>query len=277
MNTLLPFGGALWGYVNDRKVVYHAHEVSISPAPLRWFLLKVAKISADQVFYVSRDQYDRLPVEGVKATVLPNPITAEITQMGERTPYAVQRTGAFRALMIANPRDYKGIPEFIELARRFIDCKRVQFTLVLNAEPGEISRYLPAEERPTNVSIYPRTDDPGQFYATADVLLNLSRVDMVVETFGLTIVEALSFGVPVIVPPLGGPTEIVTDGVEGHLADSRDLDHIEELLCGMIGDPKGMLRMSRAARLRAKEFALERFANSLKREVLGLTQTARQS
>lgn len=269
VNTLLPLGGALWGHFNNRRVVYHSHEVSISPAPLRWLLLKTAQMVADCVFYVSKDQYDRLPVKGVKAIVLPNPVGAMISELGSQTPYAVRRTGFFEVLMISNPRDYKGIPEYLQLARRFVEEDKVHFTLVLNGDSKEIARYLPLQKRPPNISIFPRTDKPGRFYATADVLLNLSRIDRCIETFGMTIVEAMSFGLPVIVPPLGGPSEIVTDGKEGFYVDSRDIDRLEDILSMMRSDPDRMLQMSEAARLRAKDFALKRFEKSLKAEIVG--------
>ena len=35
VNTLLPFGAALYGWMTRRPVIYHLHEVSVSPAPLR--------------------------------------------------------------------------------------------------------------------------------------------------------------------------------------------------------------------------------------------------
>ena len=58
------------------------------------------------------------------------------------------------------------------------------------------------------------------------MVLNLSKVDECVETFGLTILEAMAFGIPVIVPPIGGPAEIVTDGVEGYVISSYETNDI---------------------------------------------------
>ena len=43
----------------------------------------------------------------------------------------------------------------------------------------------------------------------ASVCLNLSQQPDWVETFGLTIWEALTQGTPVIVPDVGGPLEII--------------------------------------------------------------------
>ena len=270
VNTLLPFGGALWGRINGHTVVYHAHEVSITPAPLRWLLLKLARSTAQSVLYVSKDQYDRLPVEGVRPVVVPNPISPQIAKLGAETPFETRRSGAFGVLMLASPRDYKGVPEYFELARRFVGTDDVHFTLVMNSNAEDAERYLELHPWPENVTVHPRTDNPARYYARADVLLNLSRVDMCVETFGLTIVEALAFGVPVIVPPVGGPAEIVTDDEEGFLVDSRDTDRLEALLSGMINNPDQVLQMSKAARLRALDFAHEKFGETLKSEIFAL-------
>ena len=51
---------------------------------------------------------------------------------------------------------------------------------------------------------------------------------MAVETFGLTALEAMSAGLPVIVPTEGGIAEMVTDGDNGYKIDVQDLNKIVE-------------------------------------------------
>lgn len=267
VNTLLPFGAALWGARHGCPVVYHAHEVSISPGPLRWFLVQVAERTARHVFYVSEDHRARLPIAGAPTSVLPNPVAPETAKSGASTPYEPRRSGHFDVLMLASPRDFKGVPEFLDLARRLAPRSDVSFTLVLNANAAEIAQYLPPGQVPDNVTIHPRTDNPAEFYASADVLLNLSRVDLWIETFGLTIAEAMAFGLPVIVPPVGGPTELVTDGREGYLVDSRDAEKLAQRLSGLIDDPTTAREMSAAARQRARDFSVERFSATLQARI----------
>jgi glycosyltransferase involved in cell wall biosynthesis len=264
VNTLLPFGAALWGRRNGRTVIYHVHEVSITPGLMRRFLTRIVEKCAQHAFYVSEDQRKRLPIVDVPSTVLPNPVTPEIAKNGLDTPYSPRRSGVFEVLMLASPRDFKGVPEYLDLARRLIRREDVRFTLVLNAVEHEIVTYLPAGCRPANVSIHSRTDTPELFYATADVVVNLSRVDRWVETFGMTIVEGMAFGLPVIAPPVGGPVEIVTDGREGYLVDSRDEFSLEERLLSLIDDRANAMSMSKAARRRAQDFSMDRFADTLR-------------
>ena len=59
-------------------------------------------------------------------------------------------------------------------------------------------------------------------YAAANILLVPSRF----ETFGLTALEAMLFGVPVVTRPVGGLPEVVENGVVGLVAKYPDLDSL---------------------------------------------------
>ena len=58
-----------------------------------------------------------------------------------------------------------------------------------------------------------------------DVVVSV-RVDA--EPFGLTIVEAMMMGKPVLAHSLGGPSEIVVDGVTGWLINSMDEESVKQ-------------------------------------------------
>lgn len=201
-------------------------------------------------------------IKQARSTILPNPVSPEIADLVFSTPYAARRTGHFEVLMLASPRDFKGVPEFLALAGKLQARSEIRFTLVLNADPDEIAQYLP-KALPENIDVHPRTDTPAHFYAGADVLLNLSRVDLWVETF----VEGMAFGLPVIAPPVGGSMEIVTHGQEGFLADSRDGNELERLLLTLIDNPQKAVAMSEAARRRARDFTVERFTKALRAQM----------
>ena len=77
---------------------------------------------------------------------------------------------------------------------------------------------------------------------------------MWIETFGMTILEAMAYGIPVIAPPIGGPKELIRDGREGRLIDSRNIDELIETILNMHDNHKMMKDFSVSARLRSKEF-----------------------
>ena len=263
VNTLLPFGAALWARRNQCRVLYHIHESSVAPYLLQRILSFILRKCTDCVIYVSQDNQARMPLPGVRSVVISNPVALQISCRGRATPYNSRRSGKFSVLMIASPRDFKGVPEFLALARGLVARRDLQFILLLNGSSKEIGKYLPEGSVPDNVEVHPRTNSPENFYAEADILLNLSRVDRVVETFGMTIVEGMAFGLPVIAPPVGGPTEIITHGLEGYLIDSRDHNQLKRTVLSLADSPEHAKEMSTAARRRADDFSVSSFAEAL--------------
>lgn len=267
VNTLLPFAAMLWGRRTGRRVVVHVHEVSITPGLLRRFLTRCAARSADLLLYVSNDHRARLPIEGPQARIVPNPVSPRLAARADT--HVTRQGGVFRVLMLASLRGYKGVEEFMALAVALRDRADIVFDLVLNAEADEVSEFAALHTGADNVTMHPRTDDPAQFYARAELVLNLSRVDQWIETFGLTIVEAMTFGVPVIVPPVGGPAEIVTHGVDGYCVDSRDSAALRAAVLALADDPETHNAMGRAARVRAQDFTFDAYSAALRNALEG--------
>ncbi len=264
VNTLLPFGAALYGWMTGRRVVYHLHEVSVSPAPLKWFLTSIARRTACGLIYVSDFHRDCLPIAGVPARTVHNALDEDFLVKAKRCPYSHSRDGYFRVLMLASLRDYKGVPEFLALAGRLAEHQYVRFDLVLNDDEPTIHRYFANKAVSPHVRIHPRTNDPAAHYSQASLVLNLSRPDQWVETFGLTLLEAMAFGVPVIAPPVGGPVELVRDGQEGFLIDCRNADDLANKILQLAGDECLCLTLSDAARRRADYFSPSAFAQALR-------------
>lgn len=268
VNTLLPFGAALYGWVTRRRVVYHLHEISISPAPLRLFLIAIARLTASDLIYVSDFHRRSLPVCNVATHTIHNSLDTALIARANTHHYTHRNGGMFKVLMLASLRDYKGIPEFLALAARIISRTDVHFDLVCNDGESSMQRYFSSREIPGNVTVHPRSSDPAEYYSRASLVLNLSRPDKWVETFGLTLLEAMAFGVPVIAPPVGGPTEIVSDGVEGYLVSSYEVERIANLIVELADDEEKTLQLSQNAKKRAGDFTPQQFESQL-REVIG--------
>ncbi|WP_255945169.1 glycosyltransferase family 4 protein [Streptomyces odontomachi] len=75
------------------------------------------------------------------------------------------------------------------------------------------------------------------------------------ESFGMTIVEAMRCGVPVVSTDCPhGPAEIIHDGVDGRLVPVRDAPALAKALIQLIEDEHGRRRMAATARTNAARF-----------------------
>ncbi len=77
-----------------------------------------------------------------------------------------------------------------------------------------------------------------------DIEVYPTRVE---ETFGVSVVEAMSCGVPCIVSKTGGLQDVVEDGVSGFHVPVGDVDAIKSKLIELIRDPALRQRIGKAA------------------------------
>lgn len=97
-------------------------------------------------------------------------------------------------------------------------------------------------------------------YGAMSIVASVSRV----EGFGLTCLEAMSAGAPVIASRTGGFELVVRDGVDGLLVPCDSDVAIEEAFCEMNRTPDRLAEMSLSARERIVEsFTVEREARRL--------------
>ena len=85
------------------------------------------------------------------------------------------------------------------------------------------------------------------WYTAADIFVVPSRY----ETFGLVIVEAMACGTPIVATNIGGPPDIINDGVEGFTVNPEDTKLFSTRIIDVIKDPNVHKRMSQKAKLTA--------------------------
>lgn len=264
VNTLLPAGAALAARCRGARVVYHLHEVSLRPLLLRRLLCAVATRTAHQVLCVSEHVRTALALAlpPARQAVVYNALAPAFLAEAGRAPLPLTSPAPFVVLMACSLRDYKGIPELVALARA---TPELHFELVLNAPAEAVARYPALRSAPANLALFPAAQDMHPHYRRAAVVVNLSRPDEWVETFGMTVLEALSYGRPVIVPPVGGVAEVNVHALTGFAIDGRNLAALQHALRLLAGNGRHYARMAAAARQRAAAFAPGRFAEQVRR------------
>ncbi|PTB92728.1 glycosyl transferase family 1 [Marivirga lumbricoides] len=249
VNTVLPFGAAIAGKIRGIRVIYHIHETSIKPAILKKILFGIVERTADQVVYVSNYLANEGLVSSVKSVVLHNAIE-EDWYRGKKQKEK-HHNQEKHVLMVCSLKAYKGVNEYIELAR---SCPDYVFSLVMNSSQNEIDAYFKSTDLPRNLRLFDTQTNLHPFYNQAHVVLNLSKPDGWVETFGLTIIEAMAYQLPAIIPPVGGITELVSDGINGYRVNSTNLKDLKEKLELLLENPSIYNLLSLQAEKKFEQF-----------------------
>jgi glycosyltransferase involved in cell wall biosynthesis len=102
--------------------------------------------------------------------------------------------------------------------------------------------------------------DPERVYADLDVVVLTSRS----EGSPVALIEAMAAGRPVVATRVGGVSDVVEDGVTGHLAPSGDTETVAAAVVHLLSDPKRSEAMGQAGRKRViPRFAMGRLLADL--------------
>ncbi len=256
INTLWPFAGGLAGRSMGKKIIYHLHETSIKPKRLKKFLSRILDNSANDAIYVSRYLKNKNPVKKTTSHIVYNALSPDFIE----NMFPKEEPDEFIVLMLCSLKKYKGVNEFIQLAARLSNYK---FELVVSAPEERVNSFFKNTRFPDNMSIYAAQKNVHPFYARASLVLNLSHPNRWLESFGLTVLEAMNYGVPAIIPPHGGISELVHEGYNGYKISVKKLDTISEQI-QIIAENKEIYReLSLHALEMSKRFNYDEMINSI--------------
>jgi len=163
--------------------------------------------------------------------------------------------------------DEKGIPELLD-AMKIVVNKIPDVRLTLIGEGNRLEEY---KRRVRKLGLVPRMIVPGwlslkeiqKLSATASVAVFPSRI----ESFGLSVAEALGAGVPVITTNAGALPEVVEDGVTGTLVAPRNPEALAEAIYAVLENAENFRLMAE----RGRETARQKFSwDSAAEQLIGL-------
>lgn len=204
---------------------------------------------ADYVFVPSAHVLRTL--EGVVVSEKIRVVTYGAPKVSPRVHLNVDRSVPLRVLFVGNLGQHKGISyllEALDMLGNQVEATLVGRRLSPNVRVDEAcSRWRWHETLPHAQVL--------EVMQQADVLVLPSLSD----SFGLVVTEALACGLPVIVTPHTGASEIVRDGHDGFVVPIRRADAIAERLETLHRDREMLAEMSRQAQLTAAENSWEAY------------------
>jgi L-malate glycosyltransferase len=87
-------------------------------------------------------------------------------------------------------------------------------------------------------------DDMSSFYQGLDLYINTS----IHEGIPMSVLEAMSYGLPIIAPDVGGFSEIIEDGITGYLVKSRIPEDFSNKCLLLFNDDEFRAKMAHSAR-----------------------------
>jgi glycosyltransferase involved in cell wall biosynthesis len=241
--------------VLTRHVLFQLHKGH------RLTLRNVARVIA-----VSRAVSDRLRAQRIfdrsKITVIHNGIDIDRFAGGREGIADKGRDAGFRVGMIGHIAPIKGQKEFLRAAA--IICQRrddVDFVIVGEDKSykGEnrqrIEKLIAELNIGQRVSLAGWTDNVAKVLFTFDLFVSPARA----EPFGLSIVEAMAAGVPVLATMSEGACEIIEPDQTGRLVPLRDVEALANAIGELLSDPRECQRLvSNAQRAVRERFSLQR-------------------
>lgn len=194
--------------------------------------------------------------------IMHNPITLDKAQKDKKKEYDLIYVGRLNKTV-------KGLDYLIKVINKVVNNKK-NIKCVIVGE-GYDCKYLLNEIRKrqlsNNIELVGFSDDVNKYYQKSKLLISTSRW----EGFGLTIVEAMQFGVPTIAFDNEGPSEIIKNSKNGYLIPKYDVNLFAETIISCLDNEKKYEELSEKAIESSKEYSIElitnRFINLIERIV----------
>ena len=209
----------------------------------------------DQCFVLNQnDKKNFARNYGIDTVVLHNPIRAKSEQQGEHVKGEILFVGRLN-------KQVKGLDYLVEIIKQ-LKKEAVEFHLMVVGS-GLDEEWMKQEVQANDLGVHATfmgfQEDVVPYYEKAAVLLSTSRW----EGFGMTIVEAMSAGVPCVSFDNDGACEIIHNGEDGILIPKYEVGKFVKAVKKLLQDDSTWNRLSRAAMERAKDFEVSAIAEQL--------------
>lgn len=162
-----------------------------------------------------------------------------------------KRSGSFKVLFVGSLNQRKGVTYLIQAINSIPD--KVELTIVGRG----ISDSSLLLDKVDNLRVYNNVPDEElrSLYLESDCLV----LPSIVEGFGQVILEALSFGTPVIASTNSAGPDILRNDYNGFIVEPGSSEEIKQALLKMISNPSNFAQMKMMALVSSKAYSWENF------------------
>lgn len=186
---------------------------------------------------------------GLNSRVFHNPISQHTCKMSKHETGNILFVGR---LVIK----HKGLDYLIDIMRYV--AQSVPDSILTIVGDGPAHDWMKKEIRKRglekNIELVGNTNNVYKYYEKAAVMLQTSRW----EGFGMTIIEAMSCGIPVVAYHNYGPDEIIRNGIDGFLIDHYEIEEFAQKVIALLNDRNLCERLGENGMERAKVFSIEK-------------------
>jgi len=243
------------------------HHIDDFAEPSLFEFEKKAVAHADHRFVVSRYWKKVLKESyGFESTITYNGIDIEDFRDVPRT-----RASAPTILFVGGLEPRKGL-EFLMLAMQRIAQEIPDVRLISVAKTGfrgtdDVGWFKVLANRcqvDDKIEFYESVSEEKlkRFYGECDLLVLPSRN----EGWGLSLMEAMACGKPVVATKVGGVPELVRHNIEGLLVDPCDVKGLARAIVRLLKDPELRVRLGTSGTQRVQSFSWDRTARVVRRE-----------
>lgn len=145
-----------------------------------------------------------------------------------------KRFQEFSIITVARLDQNKNVIEGLRVAKSLKDDGCLYKWLIIGDGPmkAELERYTTENGLTANILFLGYKDNPFPYVIQSDLYVSTS----ISESFGLSIIEANSLGVPALVKNYPAAKEIIDSGLNGYIVDSED--EMYEILKSLITEPE---------------------------------------
>lgn len=253
-NTAVVFPGAIAAKQMKKKSIWHIREIIKSNLENRVISLMMQKY-ADLIIANSYSTGKALKVSQDKIRVIYNAVD-------EKNEIKKEKNERLVIGMAGRINRWKGQKLFVDAAEKIhMEYPDVIFKIAGEAYEGEeylkeeLTQYIREKNLDDTVYLLGQVNNMSLFYNSLDVFV-LPSIQP--EPFGLVVIEAMEFAVPVVATNHGGPTEIIQNGINGYLVDYHDCAEMVDAIKNLIENNEVREEMGR----KGKEIKRERYSVS---------------